>query len=275
MAHTRLDWIPVGKDVVAVLSLNRPQVSNAFNAEVIEECLVHFTHVREKGHACRAFLIRGEGKHFSGGADLEWMKKSAHMGEADNRRDAERLSGLFSKLSELPMPTIAVVHGASFGGALGVIAACDWAIAADDARFCLSEVRVGVLPAVILPYLARKMMAGDLRRWMLSARLVSAEEARHAGLIQRVVKAADLDAAVREEVGLILLGEPEAQRVAKQLHLSLLDDPKELWETHRLQTVAALTRARCGAAGQEGLSAFLNKQTPGWARLLPPDWKFH
>jgi methylglutaconyl-CoA hydratase len=276
MENARLDFVPIAADSapsIAVLSLNRPAVSNALNAGMIEECLAHFTTV-EKRSQCRALVLRGEGKHFSAGADIEWMRESTKLGYAGNLKEVERMSDLFSRLIRLPLPTLAVVQGAAFGGALGLIAACDWAIATEEAKFCLSEVRVGVLPATILPQLCRKVSAGALRRWMLTGRVIEPAEALRAGLVQRVVAAPELEAAVRDELDPILRGEPDAQRTVKFLHQDLMEGPADLWEKHRRLMFETIARARTSPAGQKGLNAFLQKQEPAWVCHLPDDWTY-
>lgn len=274
MSTVLLEFRPVedGKsDRVAVLTLNRPDVSNAFNGQMIEEILRHFDTVRSNKD-CRLLCVRANGKHFSGGADLEWMRQSSKLGYDENVAEAGRLSRLFSELYEFPIPTMAVVHGASFGGAVGLVACCDFAVAVDSARFCLSEVKVGLVAAVILPYLSVRVHPGDLKRFVLTARVFGADEALRSGLVQRVVMEPDLPAALREEVGAVLQGEPNIQRVFKQNHRRLLDGQEAFWRESEKIGIETIAAARISATGQAGLDAFLNKRAPDWVRKLPPDW---
>ena len=226
-----------------------------------------------KRAACRALVVRAKGKHFSGGADLEWMRKSATLTFEENQAEARNLSGLFAALAGIPTPTVALVQGAVYGGAVGLVSCCDWAIAQDDAKFSLSEVRVGLLPATILPYLSRKMPAGQLRRYGLSARPFGAKDALDAGLVQRVVSAGEMDQAVREELSAVLVGEPRAQRTFKALHQQMQKGPSGFWEEQQKQMVKSIAEARVGEGGQKGLKAFFEKKPADWVVNLPGEWK--
>ena len=258
---------------LGVLTLNRPEVSNAFNAEMISEICQHFETITSQGEACRALVIKGAGKHFSGGADLEWMKRSSELGYDENLAEADKLSVLFASLCHLPVPTLAVVHGAAFGGAVGLVACCDFAIALDDAKFCLSEVRVGVVAAVILPYLADKMSPGQLRRYVLTGRVFTSREALDSGLVQRTVSQGRLDEALREELELLLKGSPTAQRTFKSLHQGVQKGPFDHWKLQQKTMVETIARMRVSPSGQKGMQAFLTKSTPDWVAALPKDWK--
>jgi methylglutaconyl-CoA hydratase len=254
-------------DRLGIVTINRPDAANAFNESVLEELTEHFTNVG-KTKNLRGLIVRSTGKHFSAGADLSWMKESAKLSLADNLKDAKRLTSMFESLANLPIPTIALVQGAVYGGAVGLVAACDFALAQDSAKFCLSEVRLGLLPAVILPYLARKMSSGDLKRLGLSARVFSAGEALRCGLVQRVAIAGDWDSAINEEVSALLTASPEAQAKYK----SLLNDVES---NHRQQgdyTAQAIANIRVGASAQAGLSSFFEKKPTPWAITLPKDW---
>lgn len=255
------------QNAVGVVALSRPEAANSFNADVIQDIKAAVSRVEgEKG--CRAILLKGRGKHFSAGADLAWMKASASLSRKENEREAQSLASMFDKLSQ-SLPSLAVVHGAAFGGAVGLTAACDVAIAADTARFCLSEVRVGLFPAVILPFLMKKMDQGALRRFALSGRVFSAQEALDAGLVQKVVPEADLDAAAREELNGFLAGAPGAQKSLKelmhQLQLQNLSAPE--------LTASYIAEARVGAEAQGGLSAFFEKKAAPWTAALPEGFK--
>jgi methylglutaconyl-CoA hydratase len=254
-------------ETVALLALDRPGAANAFNDAVIKELVAALAVVRARP-GCRALILRGKGKHFSAGADLGWMKASAKLSFEDNRRDAEGLIELFESLATLPLPTIALVHGSAFGGAVGLTACCDIAIAAQSARFCLSEIRLGLMPAVIVPYLARRMRPGDLRRLALTARPFGADEALAAGLVQRVVGDDELEAAARAELELLLQGAPEAQTDLKILLQRVVEEGLRQGP----HTAEAIAKLRAGPTGQAGLSAFFDKKPAPWAVKLAAEW---
>lgn len=253
---------------IAVLTLSRPDVANAMSEALITELTGHLHAVAQQPD-CRALVLRGRGKHFCAGADLAWMQAAATLDYAGNVKDAELLTALFEALANLPVPTVALVHGSAFGGAVGLAAACDVVLATEQARFCLSEVKLGLIPAVILPYLVRKVQLGALRRWSLSGRLVSASEALEAGLVQRVVASADVDMALREELNSLLAAAPEAQQAVK----SLLNEVIATGAKQGPQTVAAIAKARVSKSGRDGLAAFFAKKSPPWAATLDPAWR--
>lgn len=254
-------------ETVALLALNRPDAANAFNDAVIKEAVAALAAVRVRP-GCRALILRGNGKHFSAGADLAWMKASANLSREDNERDAHGLIELFESLATLPLPTIGLVHGSAFGGAVGLTACCDIAIATRSARFCLSEIRLGLMPAVIVPYLARKMRPGDLRRLALTARPFGADEALAAGLVQQVVLDDELAKAAQSELELLLQGAPEAQAELKQLLQHVVQDSLK----QGAHTARGIAKLRAGPTGQAGLSAFFDKKPAPWAVKLGPDW---
>lgn len=252
---------------LAVLSLNRPDAANSFNDVVIREMIDHLVAVA-RAKDCRALVVRGKGKHFSAGADLAWMKASAQLGYEDNIKDARNLIGLFEALCHLPVPTLAVVTGSAFGGAVGLTACCDVALASEGARFCLSEIKLGLMPAVILPYLARKLQPGQLRRLALTGRLFSATEAETFGLVQRVASDDRLEQAVREELNGFLAGSPEAQSALKEL-LHKVQSESLRQGPHTAEGIAGL---RVSASGQAGLQSFFDKRPAPWTKTLPPEW---
>jgi methylglutaconyl-CoA hydratase len=255
-------------DKLAILTLSRPEASNAFHAGTLREIMAHLKTVAGLGEACRALLLRGEGKHFSAGADLEWMKASAKLTEAQNLEEAKHLAETFVELYRLPVPTFAYVHGACYGGATGLVAACDWAVAEENARFCLSEVRVGVVAAVILPFLAQKISAGHLRRFVLQGRVFTGTEALAAGLVQRVTSAADADRVLRDELEQVLAGSPAAQRVFKQLHQKVVEAVFDDFDAQKIHMEATIAKMRASASGQEGMASFFEKKTPSWVIKL-------
>lgn len=255
-------------DTVAILTLSRPEAANAFNAAVISELTTQFARISGRADV-RCLVLRGHGKHFSAGADLQWMKAAAKLTYADNLSDAARLAAMFEGLANLKIPTIALVNGSAFGGAVGLIAACDIAIAASDAKFALSEVKLGLLPAVILPYLARRMQPASLRRLALTGRPFTASEALASGLVVRVVPADDLEYAGREELAAVLAGSPIAQGEFKSLFAIL----SQQGFAQGKETSESIARLRTSLSGQEGLSAFFEKKPAPWVRELPAGWQ--
>lgn len=251
---------------LASLIINRPEAANSFNGELLEAMTAHLKKIAQDP-TVRLLLVQSSGKHFSAGADLNWMRESAQLGEESNRREAEKLTAMFESLSHLPMPSLALVKGAAYGGAVGIIACCDYAVATEDARFCLSEVRVGLIPAVILPYLSRKMRPGDLRRLALSGQVFSAEDAIQNGLIQaKVSSAEELDPWLRGELKQILAASPDAQKAYKQLQYFL----DEHHHSQGLHTADAIAKIRASTSGQQGLQSFFEKKMPPWL-AMPAD----
>ena len=169
---------------IAILGLAREDSANAFNAEMMQE-IVSNLDIVQKAENVRALVVHGKGKHFSAGADLGWMKKSAELSYDDNISDANNLTAMFEKLHNLPIPTVAVVCGAAFGGAVGLAACCDIVLCEKNSKICLSEVKLGLLPAVIFPYLAKRILPGQLKRLSLSARIFRGDEALLFGFADR------------------------------------------------------------------------------------------
>jgi enoyl-CoA hydratase/carnithine racemase len=231
------------------VTLARPEKRNAVDAALIAELAEAFADVGE----ARAVLLRGEGESFSAGADIEWMRASAALSEEANRADALRLRRLLQAVDWCPAPVVAGVQGHAFGGALGLIACSDVAVAAEDAQFAFSEVLLGIVPAVISPFVLPRIGPGAARRYLLTGERFGPEEALRIGLIHEI--AADLDAACGRIVEQLLAGGPEAVRAAKRL---VLDAP--LGD----ETAARIAERRASAEGQEGLSAFLERRAPAW-----------
>lgn len=251
---------------IATLVINRPDAANSFSGELLDQ-LTHLLGTIGKDPTVRLLLLQGEGKHFSAGADLHWMKEAAALDYQDNLREADKLMQMFEALSGLSIPTLALVKGAAFGGAVGLVAACDYAIGMEGAKFCLSEAKIGLIPAVILPYLARKMPAGFLHRQALSAQIFTAHEAETHGLLQKVVSPANVETFVRQEVEALLLASPEAQKAYKSLHRSLAVHGFEQSQV----TTEAIAQIRASGMGQQGLKAFFQKVPPPWVRRLGKD----
>jgi methylglutaconyl-CoA hydratase len=231
------------------VTLARPEKRNAVDAALIAELAEAFADVGD----ARAVLLGGEGQSFSAGADVEWMRASAALSEEENRADALRLRRLLQAVDSCPAPVVAGVQGHAFGGALGLIACSDVAVAAEDAQFAFSEVLLGIVPAVISPFVLPRIGPGAARRYLLTGERFGPEEALRIGLIHEI--AADLDAACGRIVEQLLAGGPEAVRAAKRL---VLDAP--LGD----ETAARIAERRASAEGQEGLSAFLERRAPAW-----------
>ena len=245
----------------ATLWLNRPEKNNAFNAEMIRELILALDAVGED-KSLRFLLLRGRGKHFCAGADLAWMQASAKLDYNANLNDARELAELMYNLNGLKIPTLAVVQGAAFGGAVGLVSCCDMAIGADDALFSLSEVRIGLAPAVISPFVVQALGERAARRYALTAERFSGSRARELGLLAEVYPAAELDAQVEDWVNNLLLNSPQAMQASKDLLREVATGV--LSPNLRRYTENAIARIRVSAEGQEGLSAFLNKRTPAW-----------
>lgn len=248
---------------VATLTLNRPELHNAFDDQSIADlCDALESLAREED--VRAVVITGEGKSFSAGADLNWMRAMAGFDKHANRKDARRLAHLLRCLDELPKPTIARINGPAFGGGVGLIAACDVAIAASSARFALTEVRLGLVPAVISPYVVRAIGYRQARRYALTAEMIDAPRAEVIGLVHEVVPGEELDAAVERTLSQILKGGPTALMLCKMLMRKIaVPDETEQSRFDEL-TSNLIAKVRVSDEGQEGLKAFLGKRAPAW-----------
>jgi methylglutaconyl-CoA hydratase len=246
---------------VATLRLNRPEVHNAFNDALIAE-LTQALRRLDADAAVRAVVLAANGPSFSAGADLQWMRRMAAYSEAENEADARALADLMRTLDRLAKPTVAVVQGAAFGGGVGLVACCDIALAADHATFALSEVRLGLIPAVISPYVMAAIGARAARRYFLTGERFDAAEARRLGLVQEVVPAADLPQASDRILVMLAQGGPVAQAAAKRLVADLAGRPLDDGLVE--DTAKRIARIRAGEEGRDGVSAFLEKRKPGW-----------
>ena len=249
------------------LTLNRPEVRNAFNEDVIAELTRWAAAAGEAARrdGLRAAVLAGAGKTFCAGADVTWMSKMVRYTEAENLRDAMAMSRMFAALDALPLALIGRVHGAALGGGCGLAAVCDIVAADDQAVFGFTEVKLGILPAVISPFALAKIGRSAARELFLTGARFPAVRAREIGLVHAVVPAADLDAAVARYVGEILTAGPEGVAAAKALIPTVwgrtIDDAMPV-------TAAAIAARRVSPEGQEGMTAFLEKRTPGWSRRL-------
>lgn len=253
--------VEVRTDGVAVVALDRPQVHNAFDDALIA-ALTRDLKALDGRHDIRAVVLRAEGRSFSAGADLGWMRRSAGYDRAHNIADAEALAELMRTLDTMAMPTVAAVQGAAFGGGVGLVACCDIAIASRAAIFCLSEVRLGLVPAVISPYVVAAIGRRAARRYALTAERFDAETAHGLGLVHQVVASEALDGAVEEVLARLAEGGRAAQASTKRLLAAVDDGPPDAATIHL--TVEAIADARAGAEGREGVAAFLEGRPPSW-----------
>lgn len=250
---------------VATVWINRPELHNAFNTQVIEELNVCFTELNTRDDV-RVVVLAGRGKSFSAGADLNWMKQAGEASKVDNEADALKLAKMLQTLANLQKPTIARVHGIAFGGGMGLASACDICIACTDAKFATSEVRLGLAPSTISPYVIRAIGARQASRYFLTAERISAEQAQIIGLVHELCPPDQLDTKVNEIVQAILLGGPEAQASSKELIRWV--DQQELTEQLLLKTAQHIAQVRQGHEAKNGLTAFLNKQNPSWIKTV-------
>ena len=246
---------------VATVTLNRPQIHNAFDDVLIAD-LTRTLQGLEADAKVRLVVLTGAGKSFSAGGDLGWMRRMADFSEAENLRDARGLAALMRTLDRLAKPTIALVQGAAYAGGCGLVACCDIAIAVDTANFALTETRIGLIPAVISPYVLNAIGERAARRYFLTAERFDAAEALRIGFVHQVVPAADLAAAGETIVATLLGCGPNALREAKRLirriaHGAIDDAMIE-------ETATSIARIRATPEGKEGVSSFLEKRKPGW-----------
>ncbi len=246
---------------VATLTLNRPEVHNALDDATIAE-LTATLRAFDADRGVRVVILAGAGQTFCAGADLNWMRRTADYTEQENLRDAQSVAEMLRALDELSKPTIAAIHAAAFGGGVGLVACSDIAIATEDAEFCLSEVRLGLLPAVISPYVIRAIGPRQARRFFLTTERFSAVEARRIGLVHEVVPAAELAKKVEEVSAALLQGGPRALGAAKALIAKVAYQPID--QATMQYTAERIAAARASAEGREGMSAFLEKRPPRW-----------
>lgn len=243
------------------LRLNRPQLHNAFDAGLIT-ALTGALASAATDPAVRVVVLEGAGASFSAGADLNWMRGMATASESENREDALALARLMRTLDELTKPTVARIHGAAFGGGVGLIACCDIAIGVPGAKFGLTESKLGLLPAVISPYVIAAIGSRQARRWFASAEIFDATEAHRMGLLHQVVAEEALDNAVQRQIDLLLKAGPLASASAKTLVRETATQHDR--DTLDAANAALIARLRVSPEGQEGLAAFLEKRPPAW-----------
>ena len=246
---------------VARVTLNRPDKHNAFDDAIIAELRSAFDDLAERDEV-RVVVLASEGKSFSAGADLGWMKRMAGYDYGHNLQDAEALAGMLGALAGLPQPTIARVQGAAFGGAVGLVSCCDMAVAGERASFSLSEVKIGLIPATISPYVIRAMGERACRRYFCTGERFDAGEAHRLGLVSEVAPQDQLDERLEELVSALLANGPLAVRAAKDLVNQFAGQP--ITAELVADTCASIAHIRVSDEGQEGLGAFLQKRRPNW-----------
>ena len=245
---------------VATVLLARPDSHNALNAALIEELTRCFEEISEDDQA-RVVILAGEGRSFCAGADVGYMRETSEFSYEKNLEDARRLAMMFWTIDECPKPVVAKVRGAAMGGGAGLVAVADVAVVDSEASFAFSEVRLGIAPATIAPFVVRKVGASHARSLFLTGERFGAERAREIGLAHEVVESGELDAAVEEKVGALLRGGPVAQATVKALLRRL--ETTEPMEAPGL-TSRVISELRTGEEGQEGLASFLEKREPSW-----------
>jgi methylglutaconyl-CoA hydratase len=251
---------------VATLILNRPKVHNAFDDILIVK-LISALDSAEENDSVRVVVLTSNGKHFSAGADLNWMKRMAVLSEQENRDDAQKLAELMHRLDNLNKPTIALVNGATYGGAVGLVACCDMAIATARSRFCLSEVRIGLSPAVISPFVVAAIGERASRRFFLTAEAFDAQQADKLGLIHSVAQdEADLNIQGQALIAALLKNSPQAISCTKKLIRQV--GREGINQSIRDYTVNLIASIRVSEEGQEGLASFLDKRKPNWIKKI-------
>jgi methylglutaconyl-CoA hydratase len=251
---------------VAVVRMARERVRNAFNESMIEELDACVSELGED-ESVRAVVLAGRGPVFCAGADLDWMSRMADFSEEENRRDALQLARMLRTIFECPKPTIARVHGDAYGGGLGLICVCDIALASRTASFCLSEARLGLIPATIAPYVVRAIGQRHALRYFQTAERFDSAEALRIGLVHAVTAPELLDGKLQEVLEALFLASPQATREAKRLVHDIAGQP--LTDELLADTAERIAAARSSDDGREGVRAFLQKRKPRWQVARP------
>ena len=246
---------------ICSVTLNRPEIRNAFNDVMIKE-ITEALVMLESSRQVRIIVLQGAGKSFCAGADINWMRRMADYDEDQNYRDASLMSDMMDRLYRFPKPTLAHVHGAVFGGGVGLVACCDIAIASQNTVFSLSEVKIGLIPSVISPYVVEAIGARNARRYFLSGERFGAPIARHLGLIHECCEDSDLPALKQTILNELLQSAPVAQKIAKAQLQNVVAN--HIDSEIRRQTARMIAQVRASDEGREGTSAFLEKRPPSW-----------
>jgi methylglutaconyl-CoA hydratase len=248
---------------VATVALNRPQLRNAFDDRLIADLTATFRRLGEDA-SVRVVVLRGNGKSFSAGGDLNWMRRMAAYSDEENVADGMQLAVLLQTLNALPKPTVALVHGHCFAGGTGLVSCCDVALAAEDTVFAVSEVRLGLVPATIAPYVVAAIGGRNARRYFLTAERFDGRAAVHIGLVHEAVPPSQLEAALESVLAELLAGAAGAQGGCKALLADIVDRP--VTDALIALTARRLAEGRASAEAREGLAAFFEKRKPRWRR---------
>lgn len=262
MQHLETLALRPGRSGVMHVVMARPAVFNAFDETMIGELDAVFSAL-EADDSVRIIVLAGEGKHFSAGADLQWMRRASTASQEWNLQDARRFAAMLARIEQCPKPTVARVQGAALGGGVGLACACDIAVAADNASFAVSEVRFGILPAVIGPYLVNAVGKRQAKRLALTTSRIGAAEALALGLVHQVAALDQLDVAVDAVIDELRIGGPQAQAEVKRLFAHLPVGP--ITPEVRELTAATIARVRGGDEAREGFAAFLDKRAAAWS----------
>ncbi len=238
--------------------LNRAELHNAFNAELIEEMISVFENFKDE----RLIILSGKGKSFCAGADLNWMKAMKDYSREENFQDSKRLARMFSAINECDVPVVGRINGHALGGGVGLVSVCDYVVASDEALLGFTEVRLGLIPAVISPYCISKIGESNARAWFLSGERFSALEGKNMGLVHEVVPLSGLDSKMEEVTKKFLAAGPIAAKEAKKLIRGVLENLKNAED----YTCNMITERRVSAEGQEGMRALLEKDKPDWMK---------
>ena len=245
---------------VVSIELNRPEKRNAFQPEMISELTQTFTDLAQEA-SVRAIVVSGAGATFCAGGDAEWMRSMAKFTREENLKDAEALFDMFNAIRTCPIPVIGKIHGHAMGGGLGIVALCDVVAAETKTVFCFSEVKIGLVPSVISPFVREKLVPARASEWMITAKVFNASEAMQAGLVHHVGDFASVDAYIENTLQLLNNAAPGAVRDTKKL---LLAQSHTNWVEMRKLTSRVISERRVSDEGQKGLKAFLDKKTPDW-----------
>ena len=251
------------RNLVAIVTLNRPEVRNAFDDVLIANLTNVFLDL-DKDETVRAIVLAGAGSAFCAGADLNWMKRMAGYGYEDNLRDAKALAEMLKTLDRMSKPTVARVHGPAYAGGVGLVAACDIAIGSHQAEFCLTEVKLGLSPATISPYVVRAMGARLARRYFLTGEVIDAGEAYRMRLLSDISPPAELDGAVNAVLGHLVAGGREAHAKIKDLVRAVSAGPAD--DAMIADTARRIAEIRVSPEGREGIASFLEKRKPNWVK---------
>jgi methylglutaconyl-CoA hydratase len=246
---------------VARVTLDRPELRNAFDDALIHKLQTSFENLQDD-KAVRIVVLAGNGPAFCAGADLNWMKRMAGYGYDENLADAQALATMLATLDRMPKPTIARVHGPVFAGGTGLVAACDIAVGAPEAKFCFSEAKLGLSPATISPYVIRAIGERMARRYFLTAEVFDAEEAHRIGMLSALVSTSNLDSAVDDLIKHLLAGGPEAHVKIKELIRAVVRRPVD--DALSAETAKRIAEIRVSPEGREGIASFLEKRKASW-----------